>query len=75
MKPLTRRTLDGVFGELSAHPARDADVAELVDPKLGIVTGFQDLLVDIEAIRTIDLGDTAPAQGVQHTPGKRERGV
>ena len=36
-----------------------------VEPKLGIITGFQDLLHDLEALRRIDLGDLPPAQSVR----------
>ena len=64
MKPITKRTLDGICGELAAHGWGDAELAELVDSKLGIITGFQDLLSQLEVLRIIDLGAVGPAQSV-----------
>ncbi len=69
MKPLSKRTLDGVCSELAAHPWRNQEISELVDPKLGIITGFQELLDDLEKLRQLDLGTLGPAQGVQRREG------
>ena len=65
MKRLTKRTLDGICSELASHPWKDGEISELVDPKLGIITGFQTLLDELELLRQLDLGTIAPAQGVQ----------
>jgi hypothetical protein len=65
MKRVKKETLEAVCDELAAHPFGDAELAELAEPKLGVITGLQDLIDEIEALRRIDLGMTAPAQGVQ----------
>jgi hypothetical protein len=65
MNKLTRETLLNLKDQLGAHPMCETDIDELVDPRLGIITGFQDLLDQLETLRQIDLGDTPPAQGVQ----------
>jgi len=65
VEKLGRDTLLNLRDQLGAHPMRDDDIGELVDPKLGIITGFQELLDHLEVLRRLDLGDTAPAQGVQ----------
>ena len=65
MDPLTRRTLEGLFSELATHPWGKAQLSELVEPRLGVITGFQDLLQELESLRTTDLGAIGPAQGVQ----------
>lgn len=39
----------------------DAELAELVEPTLGIITGLPELLARLEALRRIDLGATPPA--------------
>lgn len=65
MKRLTIPTLDGICSELAAHEWRDDELSELVDPKLGIITGFQELLDELEVLRRTDLGTLPPAQGVQ----------
>ena len=65
MKKLQRSTLDGLCEQLAAYPWKGEEIDELADPKLGIITGFQDLLNELEVLRQIDLGTLAPAQGVQ----------
>lgn len=69
MDRLKRETLAGLIDQLAATPFRDAEIDELVDPKFGIITDFQELLDELEALRRTDLGTTPPAQGVQ----RRER--
>ncbi len=65
MEKLNRQTLKGLTRELASHSWREEEIDELVEPKLGIITGFQDLLNELEILRKTDLGFTAPAQGVQ----------
>ena len=65
MKPLQKSTLAQVCEELAAHPWREAELEELVDPKLGVITGLQDLLRELEKLRLTDLGTLPPAQGVR----------
>ncbi|MEL7529427.1 MAG: hypothetical protein AAFN16_26935 [Pseudomonadota bacterium] len=65
MKPLRKQTLEGICNEMASHDWSDAELDELIDPKMGIITGFQDLLQELEVLRRIDLGTTPPALGVQ----------
>jgi hypothetical protein len=65
MKPLQKSTLLQLCDELAAHPWPDCELDELVDPKLGIITGFQDLLRELDELRQTDLGVLPPAQGVR----------
>ncbi len=65
MDKLTKDTLVGLTGQLASSQWRDDEIDELVDPKLGIITGFQELLNELEVLRKTDLGFVAPAQGVQ----------
>ncbi len=65
MTPLTKRTLTGITSQMASHDWSDAELDELVDPKLGIITGFQDLLRELETLRQIDLGTIPPASAVQ----------
>lgn len=69
MDRLKRETLAGLIDQLAATPFRDTEIDELIDPKFGIITDFQELLDELEALRRTDLGTTPPAQGVQ----RRER--
>lgn len=65
MKPLQKQTLQGICDQMASHDWSDAELNELVDPKMGIITGFQDLLEELELLRKTDLGTTPPALGVQ----------
>ena len=61
MKKLQKATLIGMRDQLGGYAWSDAEISELVDPRLGIITGFQDLLDQLEALRGVDLGDIPPA--------------
>ena len=61
---VTLATLQGLRDSLAAYPWRDEELSELVDPRFGIITGFDDLLSELESLREVDLGETPPAQGV-----------
>lgn len=61
MKPLTGDTLGRMVEQLATHPWSAAELDELVAPRFGIITGFQGLLTELEALRRLDLGETPPA--------------
>ncbi|MEN9063124.1 MULTISPECIES: hypothetical protein [Ponticoccus] len=65
MKKLTKDTLTGICTQMASHDWTDAEINELVDPQLGIITGFQDLLNELDVLRRIDLETTPPALTVQ----------
>jgi len=61
MKKLDKKTLLGIRDQFGSYAWDDAEISELVDPKLGIITGFQELLDQLEVLRKIDLESTRPA--------------
>jgi hypothetical protein len=61
MHKLEKKTLIGIRDQLASYAWDDAEIAELVDPRLGLITGFQELLDQLECLRKIDLGSTPPA--------------
>jgi len=61
MKKLEKATLIGMRDQLGGYAWQDDEISELVDPKLGIITGFQDLLDQLEVLRKIDLDSIPPA--------------
>ena len=65
MKKLQIETLTGIRDQLASYTWEDAELSELVDPKLGIITGFQDLLDQLEVLRKVDLGDIPPAGDIK----------
>jgi len=64
MKKLQKDTLLGMRDQLASYAWRDEEISELVDPKLGIITGFQDLLDQLDYLRQVDLGNTPPASHI-----------
>jgi hypothetical protein len=49
---------------MAAHPWSDDEIAELVAPTMGIITGLPDLLAQLDELRRIDFGMTPPASDV-----------
>ena len=65
--PLTKPSLESlqtIRQAFASHDFSDTDLSELVTPKLGLITGFEDLMKEIEKLRAVDLGSTAPALGM-----------
>jgi hypothetical protein len=65
MQKLTKATLTGICTQMASHSWSDEEINELVDPQLGMITGLQDLLNELEQLRKIDLGTTPPAMSIQ----------
>ena len=64
MKRLEKQTLIGMRDQLGGYTWEDAEISELVDPRLGIITGFQDLIDQLEVLRKIDLDAVPPAADI-----------
>ena len=64
LKPPEFDTLADMRDMLAAFDFSDEELSELVDPQLGIITGFSDLLEQLELLRKMDLGATPPALGI-----------
>ena len=65
--PLTKPSLESLQAirqAFASHDFSDTDLSELVTPKLGLITGFEDLMKELEKLRAVDLGATAPALGL-----------
>ena len=65
MQRLQQDTLLAIRDQFGGYAWADAEIAELVDPRLGIITGFQDLLDQLEVLRRVDLGSIPPAAGIR----------
>ena len=61
MKKLKKETLVGIRDQFGGYAWNDAEISELVDPKLGIITGLQDMLDQLEVLRKVDLEAIPPA--------------
>ena len=64
MQRLRKETLIGIRDQFGGYAWEDAEISELVDPKLGIITGFQELLDQLEQLRKTDLESIPPASDI-----------
>lgn len=64
MKNLRKETLLGIREQFGGYAWDDAELDELVEPKLGIITGLQDLLEQLEELRRVDLDAIPPAGNI-----------
>ncbi len=57
MQPLQKTTLYSIINEFPTFEFDKEILEELVDPKMGVITAFGDILSDIEALLNIDLDE------------------
>ena len=65
MDKIEKETLVRMRDQLGGYAWTDAEILELVEPKLGIITGLQDLLEQLEDLRRIDLDAIPPAGDIR----------
>ncbi|MDF2096124.1 hypothetical protein [Aquibaculum arenosum] len=61
MDRLQRDTIEKLTRQLASFRWGEAEIRELVDPQMGVITSFQDLLESLDRLRRVDLGDVPPA--------------
>ena len=64
MQKLQKQTLIGIRNQLASYAWREEELSELIEPKPGIITGFQELLDQLDILRRVDLGTTPPASNI-----------
>ena len=64
MQKLHKQTLIGIRNQLASYAWREEELSELVDPRMGTITGFQELLNELDILRRVDLGTTPPALNI-----------
>ena len=66
-KAIKLEIIQSVQETFSTYKFKNNDLNELINPNLGVITGFNDLMYQLESLRLIDLGQTPPALGVLET--------
>ena len=61
--PLTQSTLLQIRDQMACLAWEDVEIAGLVAPQHGIISGLQTLIDDLDKLRAVDLGSIAPACG------------
>lgn len=59
--PLTKTTLQKIRSEFPIYNWSDQELDELVSPKYGVITGFQEIIEDIQKLIGTDLKAIEPA--------------
>ncbi len=65
MERLKEETLRAVSRQMACHAWSQEELAELVAPRFGIISGFQDLLDSLDRLKEVDLGLLPPAAGIR----------
>ena len=71
MQPVSRDTLRRIMQEFPTVAWSDGELDELVSPSFGVITGFQQLLDNIDALMRTDLGDLPMAGSLRRRAGNR----
>lgn len=58
MKTLRKETLQFINEEFPSFSWESDELGELIDPQLGVITAFSEILEQVEIIMRLDLGDT-----------------
>jgi hypothetical protein len=59
--PLTKITLQRILAEFPTYDWSDQELDELVSPKHGVITGFQEIIENVRKLTEIDLKEVEPA--------------
>lgn len=60
MKKVSRELLAAMLEELQGYPELEQCLGELIDPEMGTVSGFQDIIDSIAQLRDLDLDEYDP---------------
>jgi len=72
MKTLRKETLLNIVDEFPTFTFDQEILEELIDPKLGVITAFGEILDEIETLMALDLGEIGLADGSLPLEGSYE---
>jgi|GEM_PF-1053401 len=72
MKTLRKETLLNIVDEFPTFTFDQEILEELIDPKLGVITAFGEILDEIETLMALDLGEIGLADGSLPLEGSDE---
>jgi len=67
--PLSQKTLRLIKAEFPIHDWSEEELNELVSQKYGVITGFNEILNDIQELAEQDLDDIEPAGNIETDEG------
>jgi hypothetical protein len=71
MQPVSRDTLKRIMQQFPTVAWSDGELDELVSPSFGVITGFQQLLENIDTLMQANLGDLPMAGTLRRGAGNR----
>ncbi|MBU0699222.1 MAG: hypothetical protein KKE59_07345 [Proteobacteria bacterium] len=66
---MSLKTLQQIKTEFPIHDWSEEELNELVSPKYGVITGFEEILNDIQEIAGQDLADIEPSGNIKTEEG------
>ena len=60
MSKVRMETLVSIMDEFGCHESLRAGLDELIDPKMGVISSFQEIVDSTLKLREQDLGEVAP---------------
>jgi len=66
---LSQKTLQLIKAEFPIHDWSEEELNELVSQKYGVITGFNEILNDIQELAEQDLDDIEPAGNIETDEG------
>ena len=67
--PLSQKTLRLIKAEFPIHDWSEEELNELISQKYGVITGFNEILNDIQELAEQDLDDIEPAGNIETDEG------
>lgn len=60
MEAIKAQTMWAMLDQMPSHECLGEEIEELVAPRYGVISGFQEILDAIDKLQDIDLGETSP---------------
>jgi hypothetical protein len=60
MTKIRKETLQAILDEFQGYPSLEGSIDELVDPKMGLISGFQNMVDAMKGLKSADLEDYSP---------------
>lgn len=61
MSAITLSTLQAIIEQFPSVAWQQVDLEELVTPQLGVITGFQQFMAELQQLVDIDIKETPPS--------------
>ena len=60
MSKIQKETLQAILNEFQGYPQLETSIDELVDPKMGLISGLQEMIDAVNGLKAANLEDYSP---------------